>query len=532
MSFTSFSTISSSSIGISNSSKKNIVIPFSYIKYVNVEYVSTFVFGSGNFVWNSILPAQRYTNSRTIGSVSRLTGLNAWLNGTYTWSTNAISVVNTLGFLTEGDNSISWVYRYPSSDPINIDIKLPLTVRIVLKGVNIKSSSIGSGVTITVDGSNDNGETFDTDIASFVTTSGITGGENLVCSDTLQYSMIRFKIPYLTTTTNFYLHTLNPIMDVYYIPSLDVLDKFYNFPTNLPTISWDASSSISKNTFTINSGIYAGNYEVMSSSAINLPRYAFDASGTGSLRVFSNELTYYEKRDTSFWYAFTNNSNAFTGDVPTIQTQFVASCYRPSGVFNTASIFKWDGSTPFPGNLVTQSPYTSISTNYSYSTSSDASLQEIQTYRGFGDASWFFTTDYTNSGVSMTASGEWIQVKFPTPLLPSEIRFNCYNNGTITTILLPLNTILLGSNDGVNWEFISNCIFRLLPVNNFNDLRNTTTDNPRFQTFINTTSRYTHFRLVVLSVTANLAIPSSGNDVNNLCLAFSSMRIYGTLYSN
>ena len=226
MSFTSFSTIGSSNIGISNSSKKNIIPPISYIKYNDVYYLTAFVFGSGNFVWNSILPEQRYTNSRTVGSLARLTGTNEWLNGTYTWSSNATTVINNLAYLTEGDPSISWIYSYPSSDPINITISLPLNIKIVLKGINIKSSSIGAGVTITVDGSNDGGITFDTNIASFVTTSALSVGEDLVCSDTLQYNIIRFNIPYLTTVTNFQFQTLNPKMDVYYYSLLGTKRSF------------------------------------------------------------------------------------------------------------------------------------------------------------------------------------------------------------------------------------------------------------------------------------------------------------------
>ena len=217
MSFTTFSTIASGGIGISNVAKKNIVpgIPSYSLKHTNIDYQTAFVFGTN--IWNSILSTQRYTNSRTIGSAALLTGTQAWLNGTYTWSSNATTTASNLGYLTEGDPSISWNYVYPSSNPIYIAINFPSNIRVALRGIIIKSVGIGADKTITVDGSNDNGTTYVNNIASFVTTTALTVGENLTCTTTTPYNIIRFNIPYLNPGGNgtVYLHTLNPTMDVY-----------------------------------------------------------------------------------------------------------------------------------------------------------------------------------------------------------------------------------------------------------------------------------------------------------------------------
>lgn len=218
MSFTTFSTIGSNTVGISNVAKKNIVpgIPSHSLKHTNIDYQTAFVFGPN--IWNSILPTQRYTNSRTIGSAALLTGTQAWLNGTYTWSsTNATYLLSTtLGHLTDGDNSTTLTYKCTTNNPITITISLPSTIRIELIGISWVTNDLYGikGSTITIDGSNDNGLSYDNNIASF--TPSVFSGYIDFTTTTSKYNMIRFNIPYISGNSgNVYIGTLNLKMNVY-----------------------------------------------------------------------------------------------------------------------------------------------------------------------------------------------------------------------------------------------------------------------------------------------------------------------------
>lgn len=301
---------------------------------------------------------------------------------------------------------------------------------------------------------------------------------------------------------------------------LEIINNFI-FPCSLPAGTWDASASIAKNTFRVASGPYIGAYEIMTSTAVNLPMYGFD----GSSNPFSSNVTYYEKRDNYFWYEIPNGNNSVfvSSLVPTIQTQYVG------GGISGISTFRFDGSI---NSTNLQFPYTSpVYLNFSLS---DASYEKINTYRGIsstGNVSWYFTTNYTDGTSNMTASGEWIQVKLPRKCNPIEIRFNCYNNSSWGLTALPGNTILLGSNDGVSWFYISKCLFRpvngtIFGVHDSTSGVDISSASPLYRSQISTLSTYYYFRLVVLSTVSTMGDSS----ITVTPMAFTSMRIYGTLY--
>lgn len=328
----------------------------------------------------------------------------------------------------------------------------------------------------------------------------------------------------------------NPVVIITDVP-MTVVDTSFVFPTKLGTITWDASTAnIAKSTFQIPSGIYSGNYEILASSAVTFPRFGFDSSN-----VFSTSNIYYEKRDTAFWYSYTNNQNAFVGNIPTSTTQFICSFVSALSM-NTAPIFNFNGTKIDPSTNQTN-PYNAI-TEYTLA-ASDAQLATLNKYVGSNLNGLYFTTNYTNAGTNYTASGEWIQIKLPDnkKMMPYEILFNCLNT-TYSMASLPLNAILLGSDNGLSWNFVSNCVFRIIIGNtasyNFDTgtskstdyvtIRDTTSDSIRYSSkmlnFVN--SKYTYFRLVVLASSGGIA----GGAVPPYSFAFTSMRIAGTLYTS
>jgi hypothetical protein len=99
-----------------------------------------------------------------------------------------------------------------------------------------------------------------------------------------------------------------------------------------------------------------------------------------------------------------------------------------------------------------------------------------------------FTTSYTESGVSKTMNGEWIQIQFPYYLKLTQFSFYPKGGDYMLRDKNPKTGVILGSTNGTTWFLIHNYVSGTLTGN-----------TGPFTYSVNTTTAYNYIRFVVNS---------------------------------
>ena len=193
----------------------------------------------------------------------------------------------------------------------------------------------------------------------------------------------------------------------------------------------------------------------------------------------------------------TITSNTYTATQPGSLTgsyQCTASSNRPVGSFDIYSLFDTNPTSYYHGSSVGNGtplyyslPYAS---NGSYTGATDAS----------GSLTYFFITNVVNVG---TISGEWVQIKLPSPIQLT--RYGLMERSGVSQ-RFPLDYYVLGSNDGSTWYSIKSVTNSPVP----------TWPNTQYVDVSSNTLAYSFYRLVCTKLGSN-----------GLVLNFSKFYLFG-----
>jgi hypothetical protein len=242
------------------------------------------------------------------------------------------------------------------------------------------------------------------------------------------------------------------------------------------TISMIATTGVV--TSTSSSSITYSTADYTLQGAISFPdTYAtFVLSATVATDVFSNTVR----------TLTVSGATAYKNGTYTVSSSSAYAGYgHPYFVFcnaNNTSSYYWATGGTANTNPVTEKTITSTG----YQIFNQSGYTNGGVYQGGNVTGSYFTTSYTESGVSKSMNGEWIQIQLP--YLIQLTQFSFYPRGGGYTFLdrNPKSGAILGSNDGNTWFLIHNYSSGTLSGN-----------TGPFTYSITTSSKYNYIRFVV-----------------------------------
>jgi hypothetical protein len=282
----------------------------------------------------------------------------------------------------------------------------------------------------------------------------------------------------------------------------------YIMPLNTPTILIVniTSSYTSPGTwlqYYINGVVY-GYFQLLSTSTSLSVNFAIGSYPTGTTRYFPGQIGEFIQFNSSLTISQINDL-----------TNYLCNKWQ----IRKGNIQEIINFNPFFGisNFTSSSIYSNTYLAYKAfdNTLSPSSSTEWRSYPGSYNQTTGINTGYSTSTIyngSLTASGEWIQLKTTSPIVAKFYHLSWYIDGTAAGISsIPKELYLLASTNGSTWNRLDyNTVNYVVNTNQTISVTNTS-KSPYFVNFKNISSNqipYNYYRIVIPSI-----IPGSANYV-------------------